>query len=84
MLTDGINVYDDRNRSTFNSVDSLINYFNQNPNGKKLRDRKNLHLVVDLEIPDEAILKDLEGKLSSVKWAKAKIDYITSKTEPSN
>jgi hypothetical protein len=63
------------------TVEDLMRYFNKDSYGLKLRDRKNLRIVVDMTgCSNDGLKSDLERSLKSIPWAKANTEYISPAT----
>ncbi|GEM_PF-4104924 len=58
----------------------LYDFFNKNPEGVQLRDRKKLQVIVDIsELKNSIVRSELEEKIESIKWNRANILYQVDK-----
>jgi len=56
--------------------DDIINYFNKDPIGIQLKNRKHLNIKIDLESIAEENIPGLRNTLNLIHWNKANINYV--------
>lgn len=61
----------------FRQPAELYAFFNKDPEGVDLRERRKLHVIVDLaEMKNVEARSELEKRIDAIKWNKANVEYM--------
>jgi hypothetical protein len=61
----------------FRQPAELYAFFYNDPEGIHLRERKKLHVIVDLEeMKNSEVRSELEKRIDDIKWNKANVEYM--------